>query len=339
MISFDFPLFFLLVPIIFGIWYFFDVKKYWQPKPNPIIAKFSIIPKWRKIYLLLRFFAIIILCMILGNGTFSINITKKIPEKNTIMIVFDISRSMLAEDISPNRMAVAKNTIKSFITERKNDKLSLIIFSGKAFLVVAPSTDRAWIEAFVNNITPEYILQEKPWLSGTNIGDALLLAKIELDKITGKKNIILMTDGSANVGSDPEKAASEIAKSQIPIYTIGIGKKDNNPLTYTDLNGQKNFFYDANGEKIIGDLDDELLQKIAIMTGWKYYSAENISDLQNAFNETNANISNNEIEETKLQKFSLTPILLFLFFGALWLESIQRRKFLEKYQLLGSAKK
>lgn len=76
-----------------------------------------------------------------------------------------------------------------------------------------------------------------------------------------------MTDGSANVGSDPEKAASEITKSQIPIYTIGIGKKDNNPLTYTDLNGQKNFFYDANGEKIIGDLDDELLQKIAIMTG------------------------------------------------------------------------
>ena len=76
-----------------------------------------------------------------------------------------------------------------------------------------------------------------------------------------------MTDGSANVGSDPEKAASEIAKSQIPIYTIGIGEKDNNPLTYTDLNGQKNFFYDANGEKIIGDLDDELLQKIAIMTG------------------------------------------------------------------------
>ena len=73
-----------------------------------------------------------------------------------------------------------------------------------------------------------------------------------------------MTDGSANVGSDPEKAASEITKSQIPIYTIGIGKKDNNPLTYTDLNGQKNFFYDANGEKIIGDLDDELLQKIAI---------------------------------------------------------------------------
>ena len=339
MFTFDYPFLFFLAPIIFGIWYFFDVKKYGQPLPNQIIAKFGVKPKGRKIYLLLRFFAITILCAILANGTISMNITKKIPEKNAIMIVFDISRSMLAEDISPSRMAVAKNAIKSFIAERKDDKLSLIIFSGKAFLVVAPSTDRAWIEAFVNNITPEYILQEKPWLSGTNIGDALLLAKIELDKIVGKKNIILMTDGSANVGSDPEKVASEIAKSQIPIYTIGIGKKDNNPLTYTDLNGQKNFFYDANGEKIIGDLDDELLQKIAIMTGWRYYSAENISDLQNAFNETNANISNNEIEETKLQKFSLTPILLFLFFGALWLESIQRRKFLEKYQLLGSAKK
>ncbi len=100
--------------------------------------------------------------MILANGTFSINITKKIPENNTIMIVFDISRSMLAEDISPNRMAVAKNAIKSFIAERKDDKLALIIFSGKAFLVVAPSTDKAGIEAFVENITPEYILQEKP---------------------------------------------------------------------------------------------------------------------------------------------------------------------------------
>lgn len=83
------------------------------------------------------------MCAILANGTIAMSITKKIPEKNTIMIVFDISRSMLAEDISPNRMAVAKNTIKSFIAERKDDKLSLIIFSGKAFLVVAPSTDRA----------------------------------------------------------------------------------------------------------------------------------------------------------------------------------------------------
>ncbi len=162
MFTFDYPFLFFLAPIIFGIWYFFDLKKYGQPLPNKIIAKFSIKPKGRKIYLLLRFFAIIILCMILANGTFSINITKKIPEKNTIMIVFDISRSMLAEDISPSRMAVAKNTIKSFIAERKDDKLALIIFSGKAFLVVAPSTDKAGIEAFVENITPEYILQEKP---------------------------------------------------------------------------------------------------------------------------------------------------------------------------------
>ena len=84
-------------------------------------------------------------------------------------IVFDVSRSMLAEDVLPSRIAVAKNALGDFLLGAKNRKINLIIFSGKPFLLVSHSSDTAGMLRLVRSITPYSILQEKPGLSGTNI--------------------------------------------------------------------------------------------------------------------------------------------------------------------------
>jgi len=124
-------------------------------------------------------------------------------EPKNIVIVLDISRSMLAEDIIPNRIESAKNTIHTFLTERKNDVIAFIAFAGKPFLISPFSDDYTGLAEIVKNMTPYFIRQENPGLSGTAIGDALLLANMTLSGRTGEKSIIFITDGRTNIGIDP----------------------------------------------------------------------------------------------------------------------------------------
>lgn len=325
---------FILFPLLIGIWFFLEHKNLGETSPNIFLKKYSHTPKIKFLLWILRFIIIFLFLGIVGNFSFTQSITKSEPEPHHTTIILDISRSMLAEDIEPNRISIAKNAIKNFILSRKDDNFTMIIFAGKPFTVISKSNDQDGILHFLETISPSYIMQEKPWLSGTNIGDAILLAITENQNIDAHKNIILITDGSANIGSDPLKS-TEIAKNlNIPIYTIGIGTKNNLPLSYTDINGQKNYFYDENGEKMIGDLDDELLQKIANETRGIYSTWESIKNLNIAFEKANANIGNKKIERIVIQNFALTPFFIFLLIIFLILENFIQKKFYRKYNIL-----
>ncbi len=334
MFTIDYPFIFMLFPIILGIWYFLDIKNLGQKSPNIFLKKYFKNPYEKKFIWIFRCFISLFITAIFCNINFVYTFTKKFPEPYTHIIVLDISRSMLAEDMDPNRMIVAKNAIKNFVQLRKEDNFTLIIFAGKAFTTISNTNDQNGILAFLDNISPNYILQEKPWLSGTNIWDTLLLALQEGDKINNKKSIILLTDGSANIGSNPLESASIAKNSNTKIYTIGIGLKNWQPLSYTDQNGQKNFFYDANGEKLITDLDEDLLINIANTTWGKYFTAENITKLNIAFQETNANIGNNFIEKTITQKIAITPILILLLIISIFWENYFRKKMYTHYNIL-----
>lgn len=121
------------------------------------------------------------------------------------------------------------------------------------------------METIIESLSPNSIRQEIPGLSGTNIGDAILLANTELEK-QQNTSIILLTDGSANIGNNPEESAKLSHQKNIKIFTIGIGAKTNQPLSYTDQNGHTQYFYDEKGERIYGDIDELQLQKIANIT-------------------------------------------------------------------------
>lgn len=311
--SFLSPYFLILIPVILIVWYGFFREKIGYIAPNPLIKKYLKTP--REIYILWILRGVLISCIIAILAGPSTTKLEKIIEKQSshILILLDISRSMLAEDMSPNRLTAAKKTIETFIRERTGDKIGLIVFAGKPFLSLPFSTDTQGIVAFLRNITPDFIHQEKDWLSGTNIGDALLLGNMTLSGLTDPHSIILVTDGRANIGINPRIALEETIEKHIPIYTIGIGGPPGGELTYTDTTShQKVSFYDEKWQPLKNDIDESLLEEIAKRTNGKYYRAGNTEELSRHLDSINTSTSIPDITRIEPRTTRYEPIFLIL---------------------------
>jgi Ca-activated chloride channel family protein len=242
---------------------------------------------------------------------------------------------MLAEDILPNRIQAAKRTIRTFLEWRKNDTIGLIVFAGKPFLSLPFSMDYAGIRAFLEYISPDFIIQEKEWLSGTAIGDALTLANMTLSGVAGKRSIILVTDGRANIGIDPRIALTETVDQSIPVYTIGIWSGSSGELSYTDpTTKKKTYFYDEKGNILTSDIDEVLMRDIATKTGGRYYRAESIDDLVEYFGEIDAATASPEYTEIEERTTRYEPIFFLLAILFLVIEAYWKRYIWKKYKLL-----
>lgn len=160
------------------------------------------------------------------------------------------------------------------------------------------------------------------------------MAQDTLVKKTGKKNILLITDGNANIGSDPLLAAAKSQKLDIPIYTIGIGSKTNQALYYTDELGEKKFFYDENGEKISAQIDEKSLQKISqISGGGKYYFSSDAKELIDAFEQMEKSTKPDSHQENRTIRTPLTLVFLVIFLVIFFIEHKIYTKILQKYRL------
>ena len=204
------PLVLLAIPLIMILWYLFGRERIGTTHPNALIAKYLRTPRSIWMLWLIRTLMIASLMAIIAGVNMLRTTTTERQVPQDIMIVFDISLSMLAEDISPSRLAVAKSVVRDFIAERRGDRIGLIIFAGKPFVSVPFSTDYSGISSIVSGLSPDLIRQELPGLSGTNIGDALLLANMAYSgSRSPARSIILLTDGRANIGIDPIISAAE----------------------------------------------------------------------------------------------------------------------------------
>lgn len=153
---------------------------------------------------------------------------------NSIILVLDISRSMMTDDISPSRIEKAKSLLESFLPTDSSDRFGYIIFAGKPFALSPLTSDIDGLRNMIANTTTESILQNLPDTSGTNIGDALISANMLLSGATGNHAIVLLTDGRANIGIDPLIAAGESANLKNPVFPIGIGNASGAVLSYLD---------------------------------------------------------------------------------------------------------
>jgi Ca-activated chloride channel family protein len=250
------------------------------------------------------------------------------------MIVFDISLSMLAEDIQPNRIETAKAVIRDFIETRTKDRIWLIIFAGKPFISIPFSTDYSGIKSIVKWLSPYLIRQDLPGLSGTNIGDALLLANMTHSGwISTEKSIILLTDWRANIGIDPIIAARESLDSNIKVYTIGIGSLDGGDLFHTDTYGKKIYFYSENGSKLQADLDESMMKKIAKTTHGEYFHAKDKTALEKIFIEIEKKLPKTIEEKTENSTINIIPIFLIAILIILAFERAYLSYLMRKYHL------
>lgn len=192
-------------------------------------------------------------------------------EVNDIILTIDVSRSMLAEDIKPNRLEVAKEKIREFVRLRPTDRISVIIFSEKVFTLLPLTTDPALVDKVLAEISIGYLG------SGTNIGDGLALSVARaVNSETKNKVIVLLTDGVANVGTlTPLQAAEEAKKYGIKVYTIGLGTDDDAKIPVG------NGIFGTQYQLIPGgSIDYKVLKEIADMTGGKFYPAKSEQGLK-----------------------------------------------------------
>lgn len=232
-------------------------------------------------------------------------------EVNDIVLCIDVSRSMLAEDLKPNRLEVAKERIRDFARLRPTDRISIVIFSEKVFTLLPLTTDPSLIDQVLSEISIGYLG------SGTNIGDGLALSVARaVNSDTKNKVIVLLTDGVANVGTlTPMQAAEEAKKYGIKVYTIGLGTDDGTARIPVG-NGVFGTQY-----QLIpgGSIDYKVLKEISDLTGGKFYPAQSekalkeiLSDIQN-LEKTEIKVNHQIVYEEMFYKYLLIGVsLIFL---------------------------
>ncbi len=253
-----------------------------------------------------------------------------------ILIALDVSESMLAEDLKPNRVEAAKKYIDEFINKLKTDRVGLEVFAGKPFTQSPMSFDYNVIRYYLSEISTDTIDQNRRGLGGTAIGDAIV-ASINRFKNTKERTkvLILLTDGEANVGTDPLFAAEHARSKGIKIYTIGIGRKEGAPIKIKDALGREVYARNQDGSLYKTKFDEETLKNIARVSGGKYFYAENNNTLQKSFEIINSLEKTKYEAETSISKDDKFWIwLLFGFFSAMLCAGTWWGRIVFSYRLL-----
>ncbi len=192
------------------------------------------------------------------------------PQKGVqVMVALDVSKSMLAEDLKPNRLERAKMEISDLMNRLQGDEIGLVPFSGASFILFPLTSDYNTARSFLETATPDVVSR-----GGTAIGDAIRTAMNGFDpKRTSQKVIVVVTDGE-DTESNAVAAAQEAAKDGAIIYTIGFGSANGDMIPEFDANGnQVGFKLDKDGNPVLSKLDETALREIAAATNGKYFPA------------------------------------------------------------------
>lgn len=316
-----FLLLLLLIPYI--LWYFL-----YRKKGNPCMRvsstmQYMYAPKSMRQRLvhfpmLLRCVCFVLVVCALARPQTRHSWDNKTVEGIDIMLAMDVSTSMLAEDLKPNRMEAAKDVAHEFISGRPDDNIGLTIFAGEAFTQCPMTTDHASLLQLLQNtrtdITTRGIIED-----GTAVGMGLANAVSRLkDSKTKSKVVILLTDGSNNTGDISPMTAAEIAKSfGIRVYTIGVGTNKVAPYPMPTAAGIQYVNMPV-------EIDTQTLREIARITDGNFYRATNNAELKKIYRDID------KLEKTKLnvthyaKRYEAYQIFAFAAFLVLLLEILLR---------------
>jgi Ca-activated chloride channel homolog len=249
-----------------------------------------------------------------------------------IIIALDVSNSMLAEDIQPNRLERSKQAISRMVDRLKNDRIGLIVFAGDAFVQLPLTSDYVSAKMFLSTIHPGIMP-----VQGTAIGSAIRLATSSFSQAPeSSKVIIVITDGE-NHEDDPVVAAQAAADKGILVHTLGMGLPGGAPVPLQGTGAQKQFLRDQDGNVVVSKLDERTLQRVAEAGIGAYIRATNSrAGLDLLFNEID------KMEKTELEakvyseyedQYQLVVFgaLLIMFLDALIMR--RRNKYLKNLKL------
>lgn len=229
-----------------------------------------------------------------------------------VMVALDISNSMLAEDVAPNRLDRAKQMLSKMIDNMVDDKVGLVVFAGEAFTQLPITCDYVSAKMFLNTITPNLIQTQ-----GTAIGTALQTAITSFGSPESEagRAIILITDGE-NHEDDAIAAAKKAHELGIKVFVIGIGKPEGAPIPKP---GTNDYFKDRQGQVVVSKLNEEMCQQIAQAGSGVYVRCDNTNTAMRALQQELDHIATSELESTvyadyneQYQSFALIALFLLI---------------------------
>ena len=307
MLSFGNP-YYLLLLIIIPIIYIFN-KKFAENNEGTVqISSAKLFSKKIKrkglirknILLIFQYLTLLLIIIALSKPRIIDSLKETKMDVIDIVLVMDISSSMLATDFSPNRLEAVKKTAKNFIEERISDRIGVLVFAGESFIQCPLTVDKDVLLSLMDEIQ----VAEQSY-DGTAIGMAIANATNRLRHSDAKSKVmILLSDGSNNAGElDPLTSADLAAKFGIKIYTIGAGT--NQDVSFIPGRGY-----------IRNEIDEVTLQSIAKRTNGQYFRATNVSGLKDVYNTINA-LEKTEIEVKQYTRYKelfgwfLIPAMIF----------------------------
>ncbi len=267
----------LLLPLI--AWYIVKLSRMQASFKLASTDAFKEMPRTLKVYMrhlpfVLRVFSIALIIIVLARPQ-SINQWQETESQGIdIVLAVDISGSMLAQDLTPDRLTAAKKVAAEFVTDRSSDKIGLVIFAGESFTQCPLTTDHKVLLNLLNEVTFGMVED------GTAIGLGLANSVNRLkDSNSESKVIILLTDGTNNRGQIAPLTAADLARSYgIRVYTIGVGTQGVAPTPVQTPFGIRI-------QNVEVDIDEKTLTEIAAITGGQYFRAEDNESLSNIYDE------------------------------------------------------
>ena len=277
----------LLLPIV-G-WYIYELRKSDASVQVSDTRVLATQPKSIRIWLLhvpfvLRIAVITLISIALARPQLTNKWSSQSTEGIDIMMALDISGTMLAEDLRPNRLEAAKKVASDFVIARPNDQIGLVVFAGESFTQCPLTTDHAVLVNLFKSV--EYGMVEDGTAIGLGLANAVNRMK---DSETKSKVIILLTDGSNNRGDIDPQTAAEIAKTYgIRVYTIGVGSYGQARVPVQTPIGKQYITMD-------NEFDETTLRSIAETTGGQYFRAKDNTSLKAIYDQID------QMEKTKLR--------------------------------------
>jgi len=298
---------FLILPLAIA-WYIWKRNKQQAELKISSIKGFKISGSWlaklKPLLLLIRLIALALIITAMARPrTVDVSTKTKTTRGIDIVMAIDVSASMLARDLRPNRLEALKEVAAEFIQGRPNDRIGLVMYAGESFTKTPITSDKAIVLSAMKDIVYNNLLE-----NGTAIGMGLATSVNRLkDSKAKSKVIILLTDGSNNAGFIDPKIASELAVEYgIKTYTIGIGT---NGMALAPIAIRPNGSFQYGNVKV--EIDEELLKEIAKVTKGKYFRATNNKKLEQIYEEIDK-LEKTDVEEFKFYNYEekFRPLVL-----------------------------
>ena len=305
--------FFSLLFILYRFWKARAVKKFGEPE---VIRQLMPLTSYKKgvLKFFLLMLAFVSLIFGLANPQVGSKLEKVQRKGADLMIALDVSNSMLAQDIRPDRLTRAVQGITKLVDRLEGDRIGIVVFAGKAYVQLPITTDYAAAKLFLSTISTRMVPSQ-----GTAISEAIDLSVSSFHADERSKAIIIITDGENHEG-DAVASASAAAEEGIKIFAIGMGSPDGTPIPlYDEYGRQTGYKNDRNGQVIVSRLDETTLQQVASAGNGIYVRASSGQDgLGKILDEINA-LEKQEIEtkmfseyEGRFQYFLAISIILLM---------------------------